>query len=44
MRPVLPLLAFGVGVMGLYRTMQAVSDLIAVLECSGAMGGTRDTD
>lgn len=35
-----PLLAFGVGMAGLIGTLQVVGEVLAILECSGAVGGT----
>jgi hypothetical protein len=34
-------LAVGVGFAGLFRAGRALAELISILECSGAIGGTR---
>ncbi len=37
----LSLLAFGVGLVGLVGTARAAGELRYILECAGAIGGTR---
>lgn len=37
----LPLLAFGVAVVGLFGTVQVAGELRYILECAGAVGGPR---
>jgi hypothetical protein len=36
-----PLFAAGIGLAGMFRAARAISELLLVLESSGAMGGTR---
>ncbi|MEI7769685.1 MAG: hypothetical protein WCI67_06850 [Chloroflexales bacterium] len=36
-----PLFAAGIGMAGIFRAAKAISELLLVLESSGAMGGTR---
>jgi hypothetical protein len=38
---ILPLFAAGIGLAGMFRAARAISELLLVLESSGAMGGTR---
>ncbi|NTU85613.1 MAG: hypothetical protein HGA45_40810 [Chloroflexales bacterium] len=38
-----PLVAVGLGVVGLLGTAQALGELLYILECAGAVGGTAPT-
>lgn len=38
----LPLLALGMGLLGLFGTARAAGELHQILTCSGAMGGQAD--
>ncbi len=41
LRELWPLLAFGVGMAGLLGTARAADEIRYILECVGAVGGTR---